>query len=239
MMFNNKKKSLNQFVPLFFVILLIFFLKPNSLAQSYIDSVDLEKVHQKRKKKFISNRYLNGIVSFNQLVPKCYIKADSAKYNVQYDEYFIEENINAVWSQYKSIDLNESYSGNLVKFGFLYSKKDNKLVYVNDKNYTGMKEGQIVFIRLDLLKGFKKLVVAYEVTSVDDENKSIQFCYMSNGVSEGSQKIMLSETEEGYTKITHKTFFKSKSKFRDRRIYPGFHKRVVSELHQNLINSLH
>ncbi|MCF6367026.1 MAG: hypothetical protein L3J35_12595 [Bacteroidales bacterium] len=224
----------------YIAFLLIFFLFSDNLSysQSNIDSVDLTKVLQKRKKKFIKNKYLKNIVSFNELFPKCYNEKDSSKYTIQNDIYFIDENINTVWDQYKNISLKESYSGHLVKFGFLYSKPENKLIYVNDE-YSGLKEGQIIFIRLDLLKGIKKLVVAYEVANVDDENKIIQFCYMNNGVSEGSQKIMLSEAENGQTKITHRTFFKSDSKFRDKRIYPGFHRRVVSELHHNLMNSFH
>ena len=113
------------------------------------------------------------------------------------------------------------------------------MIYLKDEDYSGIQEGQILFIRLDLLMGLKKLVVAYEITKIDAKNKIIQFCYMSNGISEGSQQIILSETDAGYTKITHKTIFKSNSKFRDRRIYPSFHTRVISELHQNLLNSLH
>jgi len=231
------QKKLTIYVVLAFIVFSFF--STSVFSQSNIDSVDLDKVLQKRKKKFINNNYLKGIISFTDLFPKCYEEKDSSEYTIQNDIYFIEEDINTVWSQYKNIDLEQSYGGQLVKFGFLYSKSKNKLVYLKDEEYSGLQEGQILFIRLDLLKGFKKLVVAYEVTKIDDENKIIQFCYMNKGVSEGSQQIMLSETDTGNTKITHRTFFKSKSKFRDRRIYPGFHTRVVSELHRNLINSLH
>jgi len=232
----NQRKS-TAYVVLSFVFFSFF--STSVFSQSNIDSVDLAKVLQKRKKKFVNNNYLKGIISFTDLFPKCYEEKDSSEYTVQNDIYFIEKDINTVWSQYKNIGLEQSFGGHLVKFGFLYSKPNNKLVYLKDEEYSGLQEGQVLFIRLDLLKGIKKLVVAYEVTKVDDENKIIQFCYMNNGISEGSQQIMLSETDTGNTKITHRTFFKSKSKFRDRRIYPGFHTRVVSELHQNLINSLH
>ncbi len=222
-----------------FAFVFFFGFTTHSFSQITADSVDLEKVFQKRKKKFINSQYLSGVVSFTDLFPKCYEEKDSLEYTIQNDIYFIEEDIHTVWNQYKNIDLEQSYSGQLVKFGFLFSKPENKLVYLKDEDYSGLQEGQIVFIRLDLLKGIKKLVVAYEVTNIDDENKIIQFCYMNNGISEGSQQIMLSETETGKTKITHRTFFKSKSRFRDRRIYPGFHSRVVGELHHNLMKSLH
>ncbi|MCF6185021.1 MAG: hypothetical protein L3J56_10465, partial [Bacteroidales bacterium] len=78
----------------------------------------------------------------------------------------------------------------------------------------------------------------YEVTKIDDKKKMIQFCYINNGISQGSQRIFLYKTKEGFTKILHKTYYKSRSKLRDRRLYPIFHKRVVEELHHNLIKSL-
>jgi hypothetical protein len=221
------------------LILFITLCFSESYGQSAVDSVDLNKVYQKRKKKFVKNKYLKNLNSFNQLLPTCYKTSDSSNFNLQIDEYYINKSINTVWNQYKNIDLKQSYSGNLVKFGFLYCKTENKIIYSGDKSYRGMREGQVVFIRLDLLKGIKKLVVAYEITEIDETHKTIQFCYIKNGISEGSQKIFLSETPNGNTKIIHKTFFKSNSKFRDKRIYPGFHKRVITELHQNLINSLH
>lgn len=236
-----KSQNITKKLSFFFSIFLAFFPGFFCLsvsAQSNIDSINLDKIKQKRKKKFVKNKYLKNIISFNDLFPKCYNTKDSLKYTVQNDIYYVDKEINTVWNQYKSIDLKQSYGGSLVKFGFLYSKHDNKLIYMKDNEYPGLQEGQIIFIRLDLFRGIKKLVVAYEVTKVDDLNKVIQFCYINNGISEGSQKIMLSETEIGHTKITHRTFFKSDSKFRDRKIYPGFHSRVVSELHNNLIKSL-
>ncbi len=239
-MININIRNQNKLKRYTFLVLICFsFLSVSVFSQSNIGSIDLDKIFQKRKKKFINNNYLEGIKHFTDLSPKCYEEKDSSEFIVQNDIFFIEKDINTVWSQYKSIGLEQSYGGRLVKFGFLYSRSKNKLIYLKDEDYSGIQEGQILFIRLDLLMGLKKLVVAYEITKIDAENKIIQFCYMSNGISEGSQQIILSETDEGYTKITHKTIFKSNSKFRDRRIYPSFHTRVISELHQNLINSLH
>ncbi len=234
-MTTNKIKYILRYLIIFFYFLLFFSI--NSYCQSSISSINLDKIFQKRKIKFIKNNYLKKTKSFLELYPTCYEKEDIDNYNIQNDSYIVDEDINVLWNQYKNIDLKSAYSGKLVKFGFLYSTIKNKLVYIND-DYSGLEVGQIVFIRLDLLKGIKKLVVAYEVTDIDDENKSIQFCYIKNGISEGSQTISLSNTQNGKTKITHNTIFKSNSKFRDKWIYPKFHRRVVKELHKNLISSL-
>lgn len=218
------------------LILLIF--SPVSSAQTCIKAIDSDSVFQKRKKRFINNKYLQNISSFDELIPTCIDKNDSSSYNYQYETYYIKEDLNKVWNTYKSLSLPESYCGQIVSFGFLYSKPQKKLIYLDSKSFKGMKEGQVFFINLSLLGGFKRLIVAYEVTKIDDLNNTIQFCYINNGVSEGTQRIILSATKEGYTKIQHNTVYKSQSAVRDKYIYPRFHKKIVKELHKNLIISL-
>jgi hypothetical protein len=57
---------------------------------------------------------------------------------------------------------------------------------------------------------------------------------MRGGASAGSQIIALRETSDGFTEVSHKTFYKSNSNFRDTRIYPGLHTRAISEFHLNV-----
>ena len=213
------------------IILLIF--NPLSSAQSCTDTIDTNHVFQKRKKKFIKNKYLLNINSFEELSPTCVDNNDTSSYCYQYETYYLKDDINKVWNSYKNISLPEIYSGHIVSFGFMYSKKKKKIFYIDSDSYEGMGEGQVFFINLDLLGGLKKLVVAYEVTKVDDDNKTIQFCYINNGISEGTQRIILSKTEDGLTKVQHNTIYRSQSKIRDKFLYPGFHKKIVKELHKN------
>jgi hypothetical protein len=207
-------------------------------AQSPVNQMNLKNVPRKIKKEILHSKYLENIHTFNDLHTSCFNPNDSGNYKFQTDSFFIKEDINTVWKQYKSLNINDSYSGHIVDFGFIYSKKEQSVIYFGDKNYKGMKVGQVIFISLNILGGLKKLMVAYEVTDIDEKNKSIRFCYITNGISTGSQEIILSKTDFGYTKIIHNTAYKSDSKLRDAMIYPFFHKMIVKELHSNLIHSL-
>ncbi len=219
------------------IIILFFVFSFDASSQNASDCINPKKIPQKHKYRFIHNKYLENIPSLDSLQPECYQLNDSELYHFQEDSFIVKENINTVWQKYKSISLKDAYCGNLVSLGFVYSKNKKKVYYIND-NYEGIHVGQVYFIRLNLLGGLKRIVVAYEVTKIDDRKKMIQFCYINNGVSEGSQRIYLFKTKDGFTKIEHKTFYKSASKFRDRWLYPKFHRKIVSELHHNLMKAL-
>jgi hypothetical protein len=219
--------------------MLLFFIFPSFVyAQNPITQINLTRIPHKLKRHIIHNPYLNDINTFNDLNPSCFNADDSDLYRFQEETFIIKDDINTVWKQYKTLNINDSYSGHIVDFGFIYSKKEQSIIYLGDNNYEGMKEGQVIFIQLNILGGVKKLMVAYEVTDIDEKNKSIRFCYIKNGISTGSQQIILSKTDKGFTKVTHYTAYHSDSKFRDAVVYPFFHRLIVKELHANLIHSL-
>ncbi len=218
-------------------ITFLFLFSINLSGQNTVDCINTDKIPQRHKYKFIHNKYLDNLSVLDSLKPECFQKKQSGTYHFQTDSFIVKENINTVWQKYKTISLKDSYCGNLVNLGFVYSKNKKQIYYVND-DYDGIQEGQIYFIRLNLLGGLKHIIVAYEVTKIDNQKKMMQFCYINRGISEGSQRIYLFKTKEGFTKIEHETFYKSHSKFRDKWIYPKFHKKIVAELHHNLIKAL-
>lgn len=219
------------------ILSILFWFSFSASGQNTIDSINPQKIHQRHKYKFIHNKYLENLSCLDSLQPKCYQKTISETYHFQEDSFIVKENINTVWQKYKSISLKDAYCGSLVSLGFVYSKNTKKVYYIND-NYDGIREGQVFFIRLNLFGGLKHIIVAYEVTKIDNKQKMMQFCYINNGISVGSQRIYLYKTKNDFTKIEHKTFYKSESKIRDRWLYPKFHKKIVSELHHNLIKAL-
>lgn len=151
--------------------------------------------------------------------------------------FLVKARPEAVWNAYRNSTPKQCWGGKRVSFGVLFDAPEKPLVYA-DGPYSGLKPGQIVFIQLRLLKGLYKLAVAHKVVAVDDEHKSLQICYMKKGASEGSQFISLKGTSEGFTEVIHDTYYKSKSKFRDKRIYPGIHEKVISEYHSNVVRSV-
>jgi hypothetical protein len=121
----------------------------------------------------------------------------------------------------------------MISFGLQYSRKTGKVCYLDDQ-YHGMEVGVVIVLNLRLFWGLLNIAVAHQVMEIDEANRRIKLCYMACGASEGSQWISLFETEDGYTGIQHETLYKSKSDFRDTRVYPRLHSRAVAEFHQNV-----
>lgn len=200
-------------------------------------SIDYKRIPEKKVRKLLKRYELNGVKNLGELNSKCYQSEDSMKYCVQTDSHIIKENIDKVWNKMMILNLWEEFNGKLVSMALVYSKKLNHIFYKNE-DIAGIEEGQIFYLNLKLLGGIKNLGVGLEVTSIDKEKRSIRFCYLNHGVSEGTQEIRLSETTDGYSIITQETRYHSKSKFRDKRLYPGFHRKFVNEIHQNLIKMI-
>ncbi|OIP04608.1 MAG: hypothetical protein AUJ97_02460 [Bacteroidetes bacterium CG2_30_32_10] len=230
---------MNLKIPFFicFLIINITILDTVCNAQTTENTVDYTRIPQKKVRKLLRNMYLLGIKDLSEVNLKCYLSEDSAKYCVQTDSHIIKENINNVWNKMMKLNLWDEFNGRLVSMGIIYSKRLNRIFYKED-NLIGIEEGQIFCLNLKLMGGIKNLGVGLEVTSIDKENKSIKFCYLNHGVSEGTQEIKFTETAEGYSIITHETRYHSESKFRDKRLYPGFHHKFVKELQENLIKMI-
>jgi hypothetical protein len=112
-------------------------------------------------------------------------------------------------------------------------------MYRNDKRkFTGIDTGQVFLVNLKLLKGVCNLAVGLEIISVDSVNRCIKFSYVKGNKSEGEQVIQFVSTEKGFTRIIHHTDFKSNSKFRDKYLYPYFHRLAINEFHRNVLGNL-
>lgn len=216
-------------------MLLVFWvwLSGFSFAQLPLTKVNLERVHQKKVRELVEQQNQSGIMYFSDLKPSCYIEQDSLKYSFQRSSNVIREVIQKVWNKLKALKPRDEYSGRMVSFGFLYSKRLNQLFYPDD-DFKEIEEGEIYFLNLKLLGGIKNIGVALEVTKVDEVNKTIQFCYLNDGMTEGTQEVKLVGTSDGNTMITQETRYRNKSKFREKKLYPFFHQKAVSELHGNI-----
>lgn len=202
-------------------------------AQIGISTVDLKRVPQKKVQSLLKQQAESGVNYFIELKPSCYNEQDSNKYSCQNSSHIIKEKILKVWAKLKSMKPKEEYSGKMVSFGFLYSRNKDKIFYNND-DIKGIEEGEVLYLNLKLLGGVKNIAVALEVTKVDDVNKIIQFCYLDNGMTQGTQQVHLVENEDGNTIISQESRYRNHSKFREKRLYPLFHQKAVNELHLNI-----
>lgn len=205
----------------------------NGYAQTPISSVDLSRIRHKKVRSLVRNQLQLGIKYLSDLTPSCFAKQDSNSYKLLRCTQTIKGKAQRVWSKIKSTRLKDQYCGPMVSMGLLYSGRDDRLFYDNDE-FPGVEEDQIVFLNLRLLHGIRNLAVALKVTRVDDANKTIDLCYLSHGMSEGTQQIRLIEDANGNTIISQETRYRNRSKFREKRLYPFFHRRAINELHSIL-----
>lgn len=195
--------------------------------------IDFGKVRQKKVKKFLWNQGLTNVSNFMELQSVCYDPAVEVTYHKHHQTFIIKKDIESVWNIYKTIHPKEAWNGEMVSFGVQYSRNHNSIHYLDDP-YPGMKKGQIIILNLKMFWGLLHLAVAHEIAEVDDLHRIIKMCYMKGGASEGSQWITFHETPEGFTQVSHMTLYKSKSTFRDTKLYPRFHSRAITEFHNNI-----
>lgn len=213
---------------LYATLFLLFFF---TIVSAQTENVDLERIKQKKLKKSLIDTKLFLVKNINKLSPTCPIFEDTS-YSYHTYVVFFDAPIDSVWKAYKTVNPNEVWQGKFTSFGFAYSRNDDELFYQGEA-FQELEEGQIQFLSLRYLWGVFKLNIAHELIGIDEAGKSLQFCYMPYGKSNGTQIITLSE-EDGKTKVTHDTYYRSSSKFRDKRIYPYFHEKTIKEMHVNI-----
>jgi len=206
-----------------------------AFPQLSLKNLDYSRIPQKKIISFVETQRKVGHEFFSDFIPKCFKEEDSARFYKVSTSYLIHGNTEDVWKEYLSIQPSQAYSGRIVGFGFLYSKDEDRILYPEDP-FIKMQVGQLFFFNVKLLGGIRNLGIADEVTEIDDNRKIIRFCYIENGKTEGTQEIQMKSTVDGYTSITHDTWYKSKSRFRDSMLYPFFHKRSVNEFHNIVRN---
>ena len=203
----------------------------NSIVNAQNFDVDLDKISQKKLKKSLLKTKLFLVKNLNTLVPTCPGIDDSTYSHHVYTTY-IDAPIDSVWKAYNTLNPSKVWDVKSIKFGFGYARNSGDILYKDDE-FDHLEEGLIQFLSLRFLGGILKLNIAHELIGIDEERKRLQFCYMRYGKSEGTQIITM-EAENGKTKIIHDTYYKSNSKFRDKRLYPYFHQKTVAELHANV-----
>jgi len=202
-------------------------------GQDSLRNIDVGMIPQKKVRLFIHNHILAHHAKFSDLRVQSNHLIDSASYCRVEQRFFLKEKISKVWNAYRSFHPAEIWNGKLITYGVSYSSNAKTISYRNSQN-NSIDTGEIILLNLRLLKGTVNLAVGIEITSIDSINKCLEFCYINGDISQGLQRIQLVTTAEGYTQVIHTTLFKSKSAFRDRFIYPFFHRKTVSEFHRNI-----
>ena len=202
-------------------------------AQDAIDQVDLKKIKQKKVRSFIRQQQKKDISTFAELETSVNVNDEMIDFMNYEKEYLVKEGCDFVWDNYRYSSQTDVWDLNKISFAFLFCCESESIIYANQYFY-GLEEGQIFYLNLKIMNGFYNVPVAFKIMNVDPEKKLIEFSYLKGGKAIGKQSIQLEETEEGYTRIVHKSFVKSDSKFRDKYLYPYFHNKLINEFHSNM-----
>jgi hypothetical protein len=147
--------------------------------------------------------------------------------------YYLKGKLQDIWRGYVSTNPSKSWEGGRVSFGLLLQKTPNHIYYRHDA-IKGADTGQVYFLNLKLMMGLVKVPVAFEIITIDEKEKVIEFSYMDDNKSKGVQRIKYTDDANGKIKILHTSYFKSNSRFRDKFMYPFFHKRIINSFHRNM-----
>lgn len=195
--------------------------------------VDLSRIRHRKIGDFLEKFGLTDPAGLAAKRPFCYDESSAASYRKHSETFIINAGIEKVWQTYVTIHPRDAWKGKMIGFGLQYSRETNTITYLDDP-YNGLEKGQIIILNLCLLGGLVNIAVAHEVAEVNEKERFIKLCYLEGSASEGSQWISLKPIPGGFTEITHLTFYRSKSAFRDRYLYPSLHSRAIREFHENV-----
>lgn len=206
-------------------------------AQPMLVDIEMGKIPQRKVRAYIGEQIDNSKVFFSDVEPSCRNNSNLNTYNKVEHIFHVDADIQTVWQAYKNSSMAEAWTSKNVSFGVLFQKWSDMVLYTSDIEYkAGVDTGQVFLLNLRIFKGIFNLAVGMEIVEVDSVKNEIQFSYLKGGKSEGSQTIKFLEQSDGTTQIIHSSAFQSSSHFRDRRIYPFFHQRLIIEFHENILN---
>jgi hypothetical protein len=217
----------------FILFSLFIFYKQLGYGQDSLRNIDVKQIPQKKIRLFIHKHILAHHAKFSDLHSEYSGNSDSAKYIKEEQRFILKEKITKVWSAYRSFQPAEIWKGKLITFGVSFSRNAKTIAYRTTLK-SSIDTGEIILLNLSLLKGTVNIAVGLEITSIDSIKQCIEFSYINGDISQGIQRIQLVTTPDGYTQVIHTTLFKSSHAFRDRYIYPFFHRKTVNEFHKNM-----
>lgn len=202
-------------------------------SQICLNDVELDKISQDKVQEFVGWQQKCGIQTFEELKPSMQSDSDLKSYFVRENVYLVKKGIEEVWRKYLNLSPKKSWNGKKVSFGFLFSKKDKKIVY-SDEKVSKIDTGMVIYLNLRLMKGLINVATAFEVITIDKKNKIIEFSYLSGNISSGIQRLQFLETSKGKTEIIHTSFYRSNNIAKNYFFYPYFHTRATNEFHRNI-----
>ena len=202
-------------------------------AQPMLNDVELERIHQRTIRKYIECQIEEGKLDFSDFQPSWNSGNDLSSYRKKEMTFHLKGNFTDTWQGYVSANPSKSWNGRKISFGLLLLKVPCRIYYDQDP-INGVDLGQVYFLNLKLLFGIYGMPVAFEIITVDEENKIIEFSYIEGNKSNGLQQVRFTDLGNERAEIIHTSYYKSDSHFRDKWMYPHFHKIIIRDFHRNM-----
>jgi hypothetical protein len=215
------------------ILTILTCLQLHSFGQLMLDDIDLDRIDQRTVRKYIECQLDEGKHDFDEIKPSWSSGKDLSSFRKKEMTFFLDGNFTDIWQGYVSANPSLSWNGRKVAFGLLLLRFPSGIFYDHDP-INGVDLGQIYFLKLRLLYGFYGLPVAFEIIRVDEDEKIIEFSYIEGNKSIGVQQIKFLDLGADHTEIIHTSYYKSDSRFRDKWMYPHFHKIIVTDFHRNM-----
>jgi hypothetical protein len=207
------------------------------IAQDLLSEVDEERLVNPVVVEYLHNQLDQNITAFKDIEPSLKPDDDVSGYKKQVLDYYIKGNPDFALKNYINSLTGKAWNNRKMRMNLVFSKKTGTLHYNND-SLEPLDTEQIFYLNLSLLFGLYNLPMAFEITDIDKENFNLEFSYIKGNKSEGKQQIKFLKSRNGYTRIEHWTYYKSKSFLRDYLLYPYFHKKLTDNFHRNLRKSI-
>ncbi|MBS1647910.1 MAG: hypothetical protein JST67_11270 [Bacteroidetes bacterium] len=202
-------------------------------GQLKLDDITLSRIEQRKIRRYIKQEIKKGKHQFKEIHSSWGKDKDLSSYRKSEKSFFLKGKLQDIWNGYVSANPSKSWEGGRVSFGLLLQKYPDHIFYRKDA-IGGVDTGQVYFLNLKILLGAFKIPVAFEIITVNNKDKVIEFSYLDDNKSKGVQRIQYTEGKNGKIKIVHTSYFKSDSNFRDKFMYPFFHRRIINSFHRNM-----
>jgi len=216
------------------IILIIFsYLHVQSFGQHTFNDIKPDQIKQRKIRAYIQSQINDNKHLFSDIHPSWQQGKDLTAYSKNEMTFFLKGKFQDIWDGYISASPSKSWNGRKVSFGLFLQKFPGHIFYDHD-SMVGIDTGQVYFLNLKILQGMYNLPVAFEIIKVDAVEKVFEFSYIEGNKSGGVQQIKFMDMGDECTKIMHTSYFKSNSHFRDKWLYPFFHKKIVNDFHRNM-----
>ncbi len=215
------------------MLLLLFPMVTAGQAPTRLSDIETGRIEQKSIRKFLKAQSKRGIVYFEDFVASVDETTDRSKFDFDSHPFHLRQAPASAWQAYLTTPPAQMWRGRTVACGFIYSPVRHRAFFPGE-DYPGLETGQIYFIEMRILFGLVKFPVCFVVTKVDPEQRTIAFSYVSSGASEGEQTIRLMDDGKGETEILHSTIHQTGNVFRDKILYPIYHRKAIREVHRNI-----